>query len=75
MDQYLSSLYLMISEGNTNPNPSVDVAGQEPSTLINLYGWLPILLCFAGYGSLLMHSNIRVGVARPETDSTTCVGC
>ena len=37
MGQYLSSLYLVISEPNTNPNSLFDVVGHQPSRL-NLIG-------------------------------------
>ena len=42
MHQYLSSLYLLISEVNTDPNSSLDATGQKPSQLIKF-------ICAAAY--------------------------
>ena len=45
MGQYLSSLYLVISEPNTNPNSLLDVVGHQPSQLTKFI-WVVIYLIY-----------------------------
>ena len=55
--------------GNTNPNSSLE--GQEPFTLINLYA-AAYLIMFCWLWVTTHPINIRVGVARQETNSMIC---
>ena len=45
MGQYLSSLYLVISEPNTNPNSLLDVVGHQPCQLTKFI-WVIIYLIY-----------------------------